>query len=309
MKKFLIILGLVVYSTVVVYMIGCGENEEDAAFVSAYPPNNSTINSYDVITVIFDNTPVMVDVEIQGRNDSTFLWELDGKTLTIRGNSKFSSGQNYVIIISWATGRKILNYAVRSSQPLPEVDVEIPDAAFESANPASGSELATNQSIKVTFDNNPGDVTVSAGTVSTTGKTRTISPPDENFTVGALSLEVTWTNGNGSQTLDYTVVATDETPPTVTDSSPENDAKNLDPATVFEDGIEITFSETVVSGDLKLMDGDNDVGWTAAYDGDMATLTGNAGQELSNETEYMVTGTVMDAAGNEAEVSITFVTK
>ena len=185
-----------------------------------------------------------------------------------------------------------------------------PDAAFESADPASGSELAANQSIKVTFDNNPGDVTVSAGTATTTGKTRTIAPPADGFTIGALSLEVTWTNGDGSQTLDYTVVAADETAPTVTGSSPENDAKDLDPAKVIEDGIEITFSETVVSGDLKLMDeSDNDVGWTTAYDGDMATLTGNAGQELSNETEYMVTGTVQDAAGNDGEVSITFSTK
>lgn len=188
-------------------------------------------------------------------------------------------------------------------------DPDTPDAAFESADPASGSELPANQSIKVTFDNNPGDVTVSAGTASTTGKSRTITPPADGFTVGALSLEVTWTNGDDSQTLDYTVVAADETAPTVTSSSPANGAEDLDPATVYDDGIEITFSETVVSGDLKLMDGDNDVGWTAAYDGNMATLTGNAGQDLSNETEYMVTGTVQDAAGNDGEVSITFGTK
>ena len=188
-------------------------------------------------------------------------------------------------------------------------DPDTPDAAFESADPASGSELPANQSIKVTFDNNPGDVTVSAGTASTAGKSRTITPPADGFTVGALSLEVTWTNGDGSQTLDYTVVAADETAPTVTSSSPANGAEDLDPTAVFTDGIEITFSETVVSGTLELKDGDTNVGWTAAYDGDMATLTGNAGQELSNETEYMVTGTVQDAAGNDGDVSITFGTK
>ena len=188
-------------------------------------------------------------------------------------------------------------------------DPETPDAAFKSADPVSGSELPANQSIKVTFDNNPGDVTVSAGTASTTGKTRTITPPADGFTVGALSLEVTWTNGDGSQTLDYTVVAADKTAPEVTGSTPADDADNLDPAAVYDDGIEITFSETVVSGTLKLMDGDTDVGWTAAYDGDMATLTGSAGQNLSNATEYMVTGTVKDAAGNEGDVSITFTTK
>jgi hypothetical protein len=198
-------------------------------------------------------------------------------------------------------------YAIGCGGDDPDPDPE--DAAFESADPASESELPANQSIKVTFDNNPGDVTVSAGTASATGKSRTITPPADGFTVGALSLEVTWTNGDGSQTLDYTVVAADETAPTVTGSTPANNAKDLDPGTVFEDGIEITFSETVVSGTLKLMDGDTDVGWTAAYDGDMATLIGNAGQDLSNETEYMVTGTVQDAAGNDGDVSITFNTK
>ena len=195
---------------------------------------------------------------------------------------------------------------IQMEESLPKY--EYPDAAFESAAPASG-ELAANQSIKVTFDNNPGDVTVSAGTASTAGKSRTITPPADGFTVGELSIEVTWTNGDGSQTLDYTVVAADETAPTVTDSTPEDGAEGLDPTVVFTDGIEITFSETVVSGTLKLMDGDTDVGWTAAYDGDIATLTGNAGQDLSDETEYMVTGIVQDAAGNDGEVSIAFTTK
>ncbi len=177
-------------------------------------------------------------------------------------------------------------------------------AAFESAEPASG-DLAANGSIKVTFDNNPGDVTVSAGTVAGSGKSRTISGP---FDAGALALTIDWTNGEGSHTLNYTVVAADEAAPEVTSSDPKDGAEGVDPADVFEDGIEVTFSEPV-TGDLMLMDGDEDVGWTSKTDGDTITLQGNAGQELSNETEYEVAGTVKDGAGNEAEVSITFVTK
>ena len=183
-------------------------------------------------------------------------------------------------------------------------ETETPDAAFVSASPASG-ELAANGSISVTFDNNPGDVTVSAGTVTPSGKTRTISGP---FTPGALALNITWTNGDGSHTLNYTVVAADETAPEVTASSPKNGAEGVDPAKVFEDGIEVTFNENV-SGDLMLMDGDDDVGWTSEASDNKITLTGNAGQELSNETEYTIAGTVKDGAGNEAEVSLTFVTK
>lgn len=182
---------------------------------------------------------------------------------------------------------------------------ETPDAAFVSADPASG-DLASNGSIKVTFDNNPGDVTVSAGSAAGSGKARTISGP---FDVGALALTIEWTNGDGSHTLNYTIVAADETPPEVTDSNPEDGAKNVDPEKVFEDGIEITFNEPVVSGDIKLMDGDDDVGWKASFDGNKATLIGAAGQTLSNETEYMVTGTVKDGAGNEGTVEISFVTK
>lgn len=182
---------------------------------------------------------------------------------------------------------------------------DTPAAAFVSATPAGGGELAANGSISVTFDNNPGDVTVSAGTVAGSGKSRTINGP---FTAGALALTIEWTNGEGSHTLNYTVVAADETAPEVTSSSPKDGAEGVDPAKVFEDGIEVTFSEPV-TGDLMLMDGDDDVGWTSKADGNKITLQGNAGQELSNETEYEITGTVKDGAGNEAEISLTFVTK
>ncbi len=178
-------------------------------------------------------------------------------------------------------------------------------AAFESADPADGGSVAANGSIKVTFDKNPGEVMASAGTVSGAGSSRTISGP---FDVGSLALEVTWTNGDGSQTLNYTVTEADETAPEVASSDPDNGAENLDPDTVFEDGITVTFTESV-TGSLALMDGDTDVGWTSSTDGDTITLIGNAGQELSNETEYMVVGTVADASGNEADVEISFTTK
>ena len=100
----------------------------------------------------------------------------------------------------------------------------------------------------------------------------------------------------------------DETAPEVTASSPKDGAEGVDPAKVFEDGIEVTFNENV-TGDLMLLDGDDDVGWTSETSDNKITLTGNAGQELSNETEYKIAGTVKDDIGNEAEVSITFVTK
>ena len=188
------------------------------------------------------------------------------------------------------------------------VKYDTPDAAFVGATPAGG-DLAANGSITVTFDNNPGTVTPSAGTASGAGRTRTITAPARGFAIGALALNLTWENGGADgHTLNYTVVAADETAPEVTGSSPEDGAEGVDPTDVFVDGIEVTFSEPV-TGYLRLMDGDDDVGWTSTADGNKITLIGIAGTELSNETEYEVAGTVQDGAGNEAEVSITFTTK
>ncbi len=186
----------------------------------------------------------------------------------------------------------------------PPVEPETPAAAFVSATPSSG-DISEDGSISLTFDNDPGDVTVSTGTVAGVGESRTINGP---FPVGALALTIAWTNGNGSHTLNYNVIAVDVTPLVVTSSDPIDGTVDVDPTEVFENGIEITFSKPV-TGDLRLMDGDDDVGWTVAFEGDRVTLTGNAGQELSHETMYEIVGTVSDSADNEAEISITFTTE
>lgn len=182
---------------------------------------------------------------------------------------------------------------------------ETPDAAFESADPADG-DLAANGKITVKFTENPGDVTVTGGgTASTSGKTRTITPPADGYPTGALTITISWTNGDGSQDLTYNVVAADETAPTVTDSSPEDGEEGVS-ADLEE--VSVTFSESV-TGDLMLMDGDDDLGWEQAADGDTITLTRIAGADLSNETEYTIAGTVEDSAGNETEVELTFTTE
>lgn len=183
---------------------------------------------------------------------------------------------------------------------------DTPDAALESATPASGENLASNQSITLKFDNNPGEVTVTGGgTVSTSGKTRTISPPDAGYPTGSLTITVSWENGDGSEDLTYTVTAADETAPEVKSSDPDHGEEGVS-ADLEE--ITVTFSEPV-TGDLMLMDGDDDLGWEQATDGDTITLTRIAGSELSNETEYTVAGTVSDGADNETEVEITFTTE
>ena len=180
------------------------------------------------------------------------------------------------------------------------------DAAFASATPASG-DLASNGSITVTFDNDPGTVTASAGAVSGAGKTRTIAGP---FTPGALSLTLTWTNGDGSHTLTYNVTAPDTEAPTVTGGTIKDGAEDVDPAEINDAGtIEVEFSEEV-SGNIALQtEGGDDVGWIGKVEGTKGTLDIVKGKEIGNETTYVIKGKVSDAAGNETEVSVTFTTK
>lgn len=74
---------------------------------------------------------------------------------------------------------------------------------FISASP-SGGQIATNGTITVTFDNAPGEVMVSTGTVKITGKTAAITGP---FTPGAFGLTITW--ADGTKVLNYKVTAPD----------------------------------------------------------------------------------------------------
>ena len=84
-----------------------------------------------------------------------------------------------------------------------EDTLELSEAFLVSVSPAPGGELARNGSIIVTFTDNPGLVIASVGTVTGSGKTRTIWGP---FALGTLDLEIVWENGDGSQNLHYVIV-------------------------------------------------------------------------------------------------------
>ena len=192
------------------------------------------------------------------------------------------------------------------SQILVEVEQLNPAAAFTSANPASGAEIARNALITVTFDNDPGELTAGAFIVTGSGKSRTIVGP---FPAGALSLTLSWTNGDGSHTLNYTVIAPDNTPPVITGGTVADGDEDVDPAKLNEDGIEIIFSEQVAGNIALQTEGGDDVGWIGFVEGMTATLELVAGKEISNETTYIIKGTFSDAAGNELRVEIFFTTQ
>ncbi len=256
--------------------------EADAAFSSASPASGN-ISENGSITIEFDNDPGEVTVSEGTVSGSGTTWTISGP---------FTEG-SLALTISWTNGNgsKTLNYNVEA------------DASFSSASPASG-DISENETITINFDNDPGEVTVSEGTVSGSGTSWTISGP---FSAGSLTLTISWTNGNGSKTLNYNVE--DSTPPEVSTSSTADGAVDVDPTTVSNSGITITFNETIGSVELKLYKDDVDVGWTATISGKTITITKGSGQELSHDTMYEIKGTVKDSAENENVVSITFTTK
>ena len=182
---------------------------------------------------------------------------------------------------------------------------EAAPANFVSAAPPSGSEIAANASITLTFDNAPADVTSSAGVATAAGKTVTVAGP---FTPGPLSLTITW--ADGTQTLTYTVTAPDTEAPSVTGGTVKDGDKDVDPEAINSDAkIEITFSEEVTGNIALQTEGGDDVGWLGKVDGTTGTLELVKGKEIGNETTYVIAGKVSDAAGNSTDVSVTFVTK
>ena len=168
-----------------------------------------------------------------------------------------------------------------------------PPVAFVSVDPASGAELTMNDSITLTFDNPPDDVTVSTGVATVTDNTVTITGP---FTPGTLELTITW--ADGSQTLSYTIrqsVAFISIEPTIDsqltvdgsitvtfDNPPENVTVSTGVATVTDNTV--TIAGPFTPGTLELT-----ITWT---DGSV-TLTYTVA-EPDTEAPSITGGTISD---------------
>ena len=191
-------------------------------FVSASPASGAELVTNDTITITFDNEPD--NVTVNTGTATTF-----NKAVTIKG--PFDPG-DLTLTITWADGSQTLTYTIR------------PPAAFVSANPASGRRLDVNDTITLTFDNTPKDVTVSTGTATVNGKKVNITGP---FDPGDLAVTVTW--ADGTQTLDYTV----RPPVTLVSANPADGAE-----LAVDDTITLTFVRrpddiTVSTGTAKTL--------------------------------------------------------
>ncbi len=253
-----------------------------AAFISANPAVQSQLTVDDTITLTFDNPPEDVTV-------SAGTTTVTDKTVKIAG--PFDPGA-LILTVTWADGTQTLNYTIR------------PPAAFVSANPAGNSELAADDTITLTFDNPPEDVTVSTGTARIIGKRMRITGP---FDPGPLALTITWADGN--QTLAYTVAVPDTEAPKITSGSVNDGDKDVDPEALNSGGrIQVEFSEEV-TGNIALQTAAGaDVGWLGKIAGNKGTLELVKGKELGNEITYVIAGKVKDAAGNSTDINISFTT-
>ncbi len=163
-----------------------------------------------------------------------------------------------------------------------------PPVAFVSVDPANGASLTMNDTITLTFDNPPDDVTVSTGVATVTDNTVTITGP---FTPGTLELTITWTDG--SQTLTYTIrqsVAFVSIEPTIDtqltvdgsitvifDNPPEDVTVSTGVATVNDNTVTITGPFTPGTLELTITWTDGSLTFTytvAAPDTEAPSITG-----------------------------------
>ena len=259
-----------------------------AAIVGVDPPEGSTIDEFEDIWVTFDSPPAKVWV-IPGSAS------VEDNTVTIYG--PFDPGP-LELKIGWDGVEHTLIYNV-SPPPAP--------AAFVSANPPSGSEVAANGRIEVIFDNPPSGVGASAGTVTVIGKKLLITGP---LNPGLLALDIFW--DSGIITLIYDVLAPDFTPPSVTGGTVEDGEKDWDVEWLNAEGvIFIEFSEDVTGNIALQTEAGDDVGWIGKFQDNVGLLlfVQGKGREIAHETTYVIVGRVSDPAGNALDFSITFTTR
>ena len=239
---------------------------QPADFTSADPESGAEITTNDTITLTFDNPPEDVTV-------SEGVATISDNTVRIAG--PFIPG-TLELTITWADGSQTLSYTIR------------PFVAFVSVDPESGAEITTNDTIILTFDNLPKDVTVSEGVATVSDETVTITGP---FTPGTLEMTITWIDG--SQTLNYTIrqpIAFVSIDPTIEsqltvdgnitvtfDNPPEDVTVSEGVATVSDETVTITGPFTPGTLELTITWADGSLEFTytvAAPDTEAPSITG-----------------------------------
>ena len=188
-----------------------------------------------------------------------------------------------------------------------------PDAESVTVDPApGGGEIPSNTVFKLKFDAGVDAATVNGAAATGSGDAWEATVPGLAQGPGQ-SLNIGWTNrsgSTGSQAVGpYNIKDPDTIPPTITAGTVDDGGADVDPAPINAGGFRFDFDEAV-TGSVELTDeAGAGLNWIATVQGQTATLTAVAGQELANETTYKVVIKVADAAGNALDQTLTFVTK
>ena len=143
------------------------------------------------------------------------------------------------------------------------------------------------------------------------GRVWEVSPPLREGS--GQTLNIKWVNQDGStgtkRVGPYEVLHIHGDPAQVTNGTVVDGEVNVNPAPINADGIDIHFDEPV-TGTIKLTDEAGvDLNWVGIVQGDRATLTPVAGQELVHGTTYKIEIDVRDGSNHRTQMTITFVTR
>lgn len=185
--------------------------------------------------------------------------------------------------------------------PPPATDVEI--------SPAPGSTILPNPRFVLTFNQGIIAATVNRFPATGFGQNWRAFP---TLVAGSVFLNIEWTNQDGSTGSKavgpYAVREPDRTPPTIISGTVANGEIRVNPERINAGGLRYDFDEPI-TGSIRLLDGSGVVlNWVASVAGQTATLTRVTGQKLVEGSTYFIEIDVQDAASNQSEIRIVFVT-
>jgi hypothetical protein len=184
-----------------------------------------------------------------------------------------------------------------------------PEPVVESTIPAAGETIAGNATVTFNLNKTLAEASVAgaAGTVTIAGKVVTFQPSPD-MPAGAVTLTLTGADAGGQEvthSLSFTAGAVDKDPPALGTCDPKDGADGVNPDD-YPEKIEIGFSEAVTA---TITAKDPDFKSSDEMSADGKTMVVSFLQyTMPNETEFTITVSATDAAGNAADLEYGFTT-
>lgn len=195
------------------------------------------------------------------------------------------------------------------SPPPVREDVGPPSATDVQVSPVPGTTILPNPRFVLTFDQSIIAATVNRFPATGFGNSWRAFP---TLVIGNVFLNIEWTNQDGSTGSKaigpYAVKEPDRTPPKIVNGTVANGEIKVNPGPINAGGFRYDFDEPV-TGNIRLLDGSGvALKWSTSVAGQTATLARATGQKLLPGSTYFIEIDVQDAANNQSEIRIVFVT-